>query len=79
MDYWTKEMQKLADRCCDPNMENLVMHESVKIHLLHKFVDDCVVALKMVKSGTRWCKETRSMRWTLGWEEEDKRNNTPER
>ena len=72
MDFWAQEIKKLSTHCQELHEVNPVSFEPVKIHLLHKYVDDCLAVLDEVRLGVRWCKVRKTMLWSRSCEEEDK-------
>ena len=54
MDYWAKALKRLAERTKVLKQRNPVRYEGLRLHLLKKYVDDCLLALGRLKLGTRW-------------------------
>ena len=64
MDYWVSEIRKLEDRSGTLAIINPVKYEEVNLHLLKKYVDDCIVAMDTLRAGTRWSKVEKAMVWS---------------
>ena len=72
MDYWAEEIKKLSTECQEINGVNPVIFEPVNLHMLHKYVDDCLAELDVMRLGVRWCKVKKVMLWSQECEDEDK-------
>ena len=75
MDFWAEKVLEAASVCNEKHEENPVRFEPLRIHLLHKYVDDCFVAKQPLKLGTRWSGVDQAMVWNLETELEDRDNN----
>ena len=51
----------------------------MNIHLLHKYVDDCLAVLDVMRLGVRWYKFKKVMLWSQECEDEDKETNADAR
>ena len=72
MDFWPKEILKLAERNMEKAAENPVKYKGLEIHMLNKYVDDCISAMKEIKLGVKWSPEERTLMWHDIWEKEDR-------
>ena len=74
MDFWASKILEQAEKCCHQNELNPVRYEKVHVHLLHKYVDDCFVALRPMRLGTRWSSKEQLMIWSEEDEKLDREN-----
>ena len=63
MDHWATEVKRMAEQTQELHRIKPVKFEGVKIHLLHKYVDDCLTVLGPLKLGVRWDPITKCMVW----------------
>ena len=49
MDHWVKLVRETAEIANELNRINPIMYEPMDIHMLIKYVDDCLTALKTMK------------------------------
>ena len=72
MDYWAKQIRKMAEVTQELYRINPVGFEEIDISLLLKYVDDCFVALKKMRPGIRWDEMQKCMLWSQEDQEKDK-------
>ena len=54
MDFWVKVIKKKSAESQIQHSKNPEIYESLKIHTLWKYVDDCVCILGKLRLGTRY-------------------------
>ena len=74
MDWWVERIRELETKSQIMAGLNPIGYEPLKIYMLKKYVDDCLVILETMKLGVRWDSELKLFRWTQESEEEDKSN-----
>ena len=72
MDAITDEVRDIETNSQIMNKLNPIMYESLNIHLLSKYVDDCLYAGDGTKPGTTFDQETRTLKWDPNKEKHDK-------
>ena len=77
MEFWVTEVRKLEEKCQLLSRINPERYENLTIHLLHKYVDDCVMALRTLRRGVIRNMEDQALVWSREWELED-RDKSPE-
>ena len=72
MDYWAAKLKEMAERTQTLHALNPVKFEPLTIHLIRKYVDDILLAMGLLRRGTRWSPKEGALVWDHRWEEEDK-------
>ena len=69
MDFWVKLIKKKSAESQIQHSKNPEIYESLKIHTLWKYVDDCVCILGKLRLGTRYVNGR--LEWAKEWQDED--------
>ena len=77
MDFWADTVRDIEEKMEVLHQLNPVQFESIKTHLLIKYVDDVLTVINRIKPGVRWNHITGSLNWSPESEMEDKQK-TPE-
>ena len=72
MDYWAETIQEISEKTQALKTLNPVQFESLTLEELIKYVDDCLVAIKTLKWGCRWCPRNKVLTWDKESEDLDR-------
>ena len=61
-----------AERTRDLKEINPVLYEALDVHLLKKYVYDCVMVTNTLKKGATWCPNQRALIWSEAQAETDR-------
>ena len=53
MDWWARKIREIEEKSQLLAQINPVMFEPLQIHMLRKYVDDCLVVMEQMKLGVR--------------------------
>ena len=77
MDFWADTVKDIEEKMEVLHQLNPVQFESIKTHLLIKYVDDVLTVINRIKPGVIWNHISGSLNWSPEAEMEDKQK-TPE-
>ena len=75
MDWWARKIREIEEKSQLLAQINPVMFEPMQIHMLRKYVDDCLVVMEQMKLGVRWDQGKEAFLWSEQMEQEDRNSN----